>query len=72
MGKVRPKLVKNVARKLVEEYPDLFVRDFQHNKAVVSQLIDVRSKKLRNMIAGYVTRLISIRARASSRIQAET
>jgi small subunit ribosomal protein S17e len=60
MGKVRIWLVKRTARKLLEMYPDLFTEDFQHNKMVVSQLIETPSKKLRNQIAGYVTRLVRL------------
>jgi small subunit ribosomal protein S17e len=60
MGKVRTKLVKRVARLLFEKYPDLFTRDFQHNKLVVSRLVGVSSKKLRNQVAGYITHLVSI------------
>ena len=44
MGKVRTALVKRTARKLLEMYPDLFTRDFEHNKRVVSTLIEYRSK----------------------------
>ncbi|MEB3817069.1 MAG: 30S ribosomal protein S17e [Desulfurococcales archaeon] len=61
MGKVRTALVKRTARKLLEMYPDLFTRDFEHNKRVVSVLIEYKSKKLRNQIAGYITHLIKIR-----------
>lgn len=64
MGKVRTKLVKRVARDLLEKYPDLFTRDFQHNKLVVSKLVAVTSKKLRNQIAGYITHLVSITQKA--------
>lgn len=64
MGKVRTKLVKRVARNLLEKYPDLFTRDFQHNKLVVSKLVAVTSKKLRNQIAGYITHLVSITQKA--------
>ncbi|MCE4620562.1 MAG: 30S ribosomal protein S17e [Desulfurococcales archaeon] len=59
MGKVRTTLVKRTARKLLETYPDLFTGDFEHNKKVVSQLIEYNSKKLRNQIAGYITHLIN-------------
>ncbi len=61
MGKVRTKMVKRTARELLEKYPDLFIWDFEHNKRVVSKLLDVRSKKVRNQIAGYITHLIAIR-----------
>jgi len=60
MGKVRTKLIKRVARMVFEKYPELFTRDFQHNKLVVSKLVTIPSKKLRNQIAGYITHLVSI------------
>ena len=70
MGKVRTTLVKRTARKLLAEYRDLFKRDFEHNKRVVSQLIEYRSKKLRNQIAGYITHLIKIEERRKKEEQA--
>ena len=66
MGKVRIGLVKRTARKLLEMYPDLFTEDFEHNKRVVSQLVEVESKKLRNQIAGYLTRLVKLKQRMES------
>ena len=60
MGNVRIGVVKRTARKLIASYPDLFTDDFEHNKKVVSQLIETPSKKLRNQIAGYVTRLMRL------------
>ncbi len=61
MGKVRTKMIKRTARELLEKYPDLFTRDFEHNKKVVSKLINTRSKRVRNQIAGYITHLVGIR-----------
>lgn len=63
LGKVRISLVKRTAKELLEKYPDLFTRDFEHNKQVVKKLLDVSSKKLRNQIAGYITHLVKIRER---------
>lgn len=60
MGKVRIGVVKRTARKLLEAYPDLFTEDFEHNKRVVANLVETPSKKLRNQIAGYVTRLVRL------------
>jgi len=61
LGKVRPEHVKKTAYKLVEFYPDKFNTDFQNNKEVVQSLVQISSSKLRNRIAGYITRLQSIR-----------
>lgn len=63
LGKVRTSLVKRTAKELLEKYPDLFTRDFEHNKRVVKKLLDVSSKKLRNKIAGYITHLVKIKER---------
>ncbi|MEB3760374.1 MAG: 30S ribosomal protein S17e [Desulfurococcales archaeon] len=67
MGKVRTTLVKRTARKLLEKYPDLFKGDFEHNKRVVSALLELRSKKIRNQIAGYITHLINAEAKRAKK-----
>lgn len=41
----------------MEKHPERFEPDFDKNKAVVSEFADVPSKKLRNIIAGYASRL---------------
>ncbi|MEM2006389.1 MAG: 30S ribosomal protein S17e [Sulfolobales archaeon] len=60
MGKVYTSLIKRTARKLVELYPGEVSEDFEKNKEVVSRYLDVKSKKLRNQIAGYLTRLVKL------------
>lgn len=61
MGNIRPSFIKIRAIKLVEQHREKFSNDFDHNKIIVSQLTDVDSKKLRNWIAGYVTRYLQRR-----------
>ncbi|MEM4434449.1 MAG: 30S ribosomal protein S17e, partial [Sulfolobales archaeon] len=56
MGKVYTSLIKRTARKLMELYPGEVSEDFEKNKEVVFKYLDVKSKKLRNQIAGYLTR----------------
>lgn len=60
MGKVRPILVKRLARELLSRYPDKFTLDFEENKRLVAELTDIKSKRLRNRVAGYITRLVKI------------
>ena len=57
MGRIKTTLTKRIGTKLCEQYDDQFTDKFDENKLKVSALTDVRSKKLRNIIAGYVTRL---------------
>ena len=57
MGRIKTQLVKRVTNDLIEQNPDKFKKDFDENKVIVDELADVPSKKLRNIIAGYATRL---------------
>lgn len=59
MGKVRTELVKRIAKELVERYPDKVNADFENNKKLVESFTTVSSTRLRNRIAGYITRLSS-------------
>ena len=47
---------------MLKIYPDHFKKgDFDHNKIKVSELTNVKSKLIRNRIAGYITRILSPR-----------
>ena len=56
MGNIRPSFIKIRALKLIERYPDQFTSDFDENKTLVERFTDVDNKKMRNWIAGYITR----------------
>ncbi|MCX8184586.1 MAG: 30S ribosomal protein S17e [Sulfolobales archaeon] len=60
MGKIYTSLIKRSARKLMEMYPGEVSEDFEKNKELVAKYVDVKSKKLRNQIAGYLTRLVKL------------
>lgn len=49
-----------MARDLVERFPKRFNSDFENNKRKVAALTDVTSTRIRNRVAGYVTRLAKI------------
>ena len=72
MGKVRTTIVKRTARKILELYPDRVSLDFEENKKLVSDVVEVSSKKLRNQIAGYLTHLVKIMKRAEQQAGEET
>ncbi|MEE9237253.1 MAG: 30S ribosomal protein S17e [Thermoplasmata archaeon] len=61
MGNIRHTYIKRVAHELTRLYPEKFNEDFEHNKKLVQELTDVTTPKMRNRIAGYVTRLKKIR-----------
>lgn len=57
MGRIKTTLVKRASIKVTKENPGKFKKDFNSNKKIVDEYLDVPSKKLRNVIAGYITRL---------------
>ena len=59
MGRIKTTQIKRVTKKLIENHKDEFQKDFNSNKKIVEKFIIVKSKKLRNIIAGYVTRLMN-------------
>jgi len=60
MGNIRQIYIKNIAIDLLDKYPEHFkVNDFQNNKKKVAYLTDVKSKVMRNRIAGYITRCLA-------------
>jgi small subunit ribosomal protein S17e len=60
MGKVRVSIVKRLAKEMLSKYPDRFSEDFEVNKEALSTLAVFPSKKIRNQVAGYITRLKKI------------
>ncbi|MFH0870565.1 MAG: 30S ribosomal protein S17e [archaeon] len=58
MGRIKTRKVKSITQDLLEEHAGSFSTDFAENKKKVSELTNTESKKLRNIIAGYVTRIV--------------
>ena len=57
MGRIKTTAIKGVTQKLFKTHPEIFEKNFNKNKVIVEKYVDVKSKKLRNIIAGYMTRL---------------
>ncbi|MDP2909352.1 MAG: 30S ribosomal protein S17e [Nanoarchaeota archaeon] len=57
MGRIKTTLIKRTANALVKKYPDKFAEDFESNKKSIEEIAEIPSKKLRNVIAGCITRL---------------
>jgi len=56
----------------VERFPDKFTTDFENNKKLVDALTNISSTKLRNRVAGYTTRLVTITHGAGASESKET
>ena len=58
MGRIKTRLVKRVTNELIRNYGEEFKKDFDENKKIVGKFAKIPSTKMRNVIAGYVTRLM--------------
>ena len=59
MGNIRQTNIKRIAFQLIEDYGDVFTKDFETNKALVTKYTTIESKVIRNRVAGYVTRKVA-------------
>ena len=58
MGRIKTQLIKRTTFKLMELHRDEFKKDYNTNKELVSKFAIIHGKKIRNVIAGYITRLM--------------
>jgi len=58
MGRIKLQLIKRTTRKLLEKHKEDFKEDFDENKEKVNEFTTVSNKKLRNAVAGHITKLM--------------
>jgi small subunit ribosomal protein S17e len=51
-------MVKRLSLELIEKYPKSFNTEFDQNKKFLTELNVGVSKKMKNKVAGYVTRVV--------------
>jgi small subunit ribosomal protein S17e len=56
MGNVRPSYIKNLVYRLLDKHSGEWSTDFEENKKKVELFTNIESKKIRNRVAGYITR----------------
>lgn len=57
MGRIKTSLAKKIALTIYEQNKDKISADFKKNKEIVKRAAPLKSKKMINVIAGYLTRL---------------
>ena len=57
MGRIKTKLIKRITTQILKEHGEDFNSDFTDNKETMTKFADFPSKKLKNIISGYATRL---------------
>jgi len=58
MGRILHKRFRNYAEEIIKRYGNLFTTDYQKNRKILETIASLPSKRVRNMIAGYITRRI--------------
>jgi small subunit ribosomal protein S17e len=58
MGRIRNGQIKRSGNDLISDNRAKFSTNFEDNKAAVMDLADIQSKKIRNVLAGYITKMM--------------
>ncbi|MBD3246999.1 30S ribosomal protein S17e [Candidatus Pacearchaeota archaeon] len=66
MGKVKTKLIKRTANTLMDEGIE-FSEDFEKNKEIIGK--QMPSKKIRNQVAGYISRVKKNKRKKQEKIE---
>ncbi len=66
MGKVKTDQVKRAGKELMRRFPTTFTTSFDENKRLVDSLTQGTTTRVRNQIAGYITRTLSLAQNNSS------
>ena len=57
MGRIKTQLTKRIGKEIFDRHKEVLTTDFDKNKQLLHELTDIESKKIRNVVAGYVTKL---------------
>lgn len=58
MGRIKTSKNKAAGEEIYDKHKSKFKPDFEANKQVINKIAEIPSKKTRNIIAGYVTKLV--------------
>ncbi|NOZ80266.1 MAG: 30S ribosomal protein S17e [DPANN group archaeon] len=57
MGRIKTVPIKSKTFDIFEKHGDILSDKYEENKAKLPTLATIKSKKLRNVVSGYITRL---------------
>ena len=58
---IKPSYIKSLGQELIIKHGNRFSGDFDENKLVLADVSVIDSKRVRNRVAGYVTRKVNRR-----------
>ena len=56
MGRIKTQQIKSAGNEIWEKFGQKFSKDFAKNKEALPQVAVIHSKKIRNILAGYLTK----------------
>ncbi|MCL2459781.1 MAG: 30S ribosomal protein S17e [Euryarchaeota archaeon] len=56
---IKPTYIKAIGNELLEKHASHFTNDFEQNKLSVTNTTTITSKRVRNRVAGYITRKVN-------------
>ncbi|MFP4403715.1 MAG: 30S ribosomal protein S17e [Nanoarchaeota archaeon] len=61
MGRIKTQLIKRVTFQIYDKHNEKLTKDFYENKNIIKDLTIIPSKKILNVVCGYLTRLMKER-----------
>ncbi|MBS3055008.1 MAG: 30S ribosomal protein S17e [Candidatus Aenigmarchaeota archaeon] len=62
MGRIKTTFVKNIGKELMEKHPESFSVSFEDNKKALTPFVSFTSRKIRNLVAGYITSVKNVKS----------
>jgi small subunit ribosomal protein S17e len=56
---IKPTYIKAIGNELLEKHASHFTNDFDENKLAVANTTTIASKRVRNRVAGFITRKVN-------------
>ena len=60
---IKPTYIKSLSEELLAKHGNRFSKDFDENKQIVSEITVIDSKRVRNRVAGSITRKVNRKKR---------
>jgi small subunit ribosomal protein S17e len=60
---IKPTYIKTLSEELLAKHGNRFSKDFEENKQIVSEITIIDSKRVRNRVAGSITRKMNRKKR---------
>jgi len=58
MGRIKSIAIKRLGEELIKEHGKKFSEEFEKNKKALNEVRPIKSKRTRNIVAGYITKKV--------------